>query len=470
MFRSSSKISPSAISSSSARADPAAFASPPAPVSSRIMQACRSLTASRIERAPFSSRSLTAWAAARRSLVTPEQAETTTSGARPSSPRMIRITLRMAVASSTEVPPNFMTIMGSGPLVYSGRGGARRSLENLNHQEEGVRKRPDHLAEEERERMPPHQDQDEEDPEETDAPVTHAHLLGEQRRHHMRPVERRYGDHVENAQDDVQDDPAVEHLQEKDRRIGGDRAGFGHELRKFLKHDVDDRANEGEDKIRNGTHDGDEYVVAPHVRKIERVDGNRLRPSDENAPGRDQRKKRNEHRSYRVDVRNGIQRQAPEIARRRVAEPEGHPSVGDFMDHDGKEKNREDIELLRHRGSPPGKRPAGAVMKPLRVWRTVVRRPLAGKTGSGRSCSSAPHTFRSGGRRNRTRAARSGRSAPATRRRYRHPPRCCNNRSLPSPFRGGWGCRPSPPASIFLLPKKRSGASSCRAARRNSLS
>src|SRR5262249_10731592 len=103
------------------------------------------------------------------SFVTPEQAETTTRGVRSIAFRTIWITLRMAAASSTEVPPNFITI------IRAPSPGA--SLKNADHQVERYVEQGDDTAEEDREGRPAHQEKDQEDPEEPDAPVAVAQIV-----------------------------------------------------------------------------------------------------------------------------------------------------------------------------------------------------------------------------------------------------------------------------------------------------
>src|ERR1041384_541887 len=341
-----------------------------APTRESIKRRCRFLIRSRVESAPCSSPPFAICAAPISSFVTPEHAETTTSGARSRAVRMIWRTLRMAEASSTEVPPNFMTIMTrfSPP-----------SLKQVDHAPEGQEEEGDDAAEQERKGSPAHQDEDQEYPEESDAPGAVAQIVRQKRRDHVRAVKRGYRNHIEHAEHDVEHDPSVEHLQEVPQPVGKERARIRQKRNQLGENDEQDRAEKRERVVRHRAHDRDEDVVAPHVPKIERVDRHRLGPRDEDAPRRQEREERHEDGADRVDVRDRVERQTAEIARGRIAETERHPAVRDFVDHDREQKYGQYIELLHHPGGcAKGICRRGSRRLRLRLWRSGARSSTGG--------------------------------------------------------------------------------------------
>src|SRR5579884_551420 len=203
----------------------------------------------------------------------------------------------------------------------------------------------------------------------------------------VRAIERRQGNQVKCRQKQVQQNAEIEQNdQRRDDRAGGHQLLRGAaEHYQFLNHQVSSgggfcdygQQNQRDDRgqhVAQWSGEGGENVITHDFPEIARRDRGGFGPSEEEAMRKKEHGQRNEYCAQRVNMLYGIQGDAPQHARRRVAETRGHPGMGGLMQAQRKEQNNkfENLEnnlLLTH---------ATVLMVSGRAgWRDAFRKSVA---------------------------------------------------------------------------------------------
>ena len=111
-----------------------------------------------------------------------------------------------------------------------------------------------------------------------------------------------------------------------------------------------ERADHNEDEVRGDSGQGDDHVSLHVVAIIARIDGDRLGGTEDEGRVRENEDRRQDDRHERIDMLDGVQREAAEHVRRRVALPIRRFRVGILVRHDRKQQygNLQEDVLERH--------------------------------------------------------------------------------------------------------------------------
>ena len=112
----------------------------------------------------------------------------------------------------------------------------------------------------------------------------------------------------------------------------------GDQLHKGQNEDGADRDH----KVADRPHDRSENVVKHGILEVSRIDRSGLGPADHRGV-KEHGNRGQQQRSNRINVLDGIERNAPQHARGRIAAQVGHPGVRRFVDAD-REQKRDQLE------------------------------------------------------------------------------------------------------------------------------
>ncbi len=186
-----------------------------------------------------------------------------------------------------------------------------------------------------------HEEEDQDDACEADLSVAGAEFRRQKRCNNMGTIQRRHREQVENSEKNIHRDTKREHLQEKENyfsfrpfrhRVHGTKDGKSQAVQKGTC--------SGDKEIGNRTDHRDQDIIAAYILEITGIHRYGLRPSYEDCSGRQNRQCRNNKRTEEIKMGNGIQRQSPKVAGRRIPQAEGHPSMRHFVKNHGNQENR----------------------------------------------------------------------------------------------------------------------------------
>lgn len=140
------------------------------------------------------------------------------------------------------------------------------------------------------------------------------HLRRQQLHEHVRAVERRQRNHVEDREVDVVDDDELEDLVDADAQVA----------HRALDDEQGDEREEGRHEVGKRPCERDEDVVAARLLEVARVDDDGLGPAEAHEEQHDE--------ADRVDVRGRVHRQAPHEERRPVAQGNGDARMRVLVD------------------------------------------------------------------------------------------------------------------------------------------
>ncbi len=185
---------------------------------------------------------------------------------------------------------------------------------------------------------------------------------GKESHQHPRAVERRDRDQVEERERAVHHHPGVaQECQRGEERAPRAAAGrSGRAGRSFTGHGDDphqQRERQRQEQVGGRARERHLDRIVAGMAQVRPRDRHRLGPAQDHGRMEQQERDREQQRSHRIHVRQGIEREPPAIARRGVAVPQRHQSVGTLVHHDTQHecrKNHENRGVEAHRRPPPG--------------------------------------------------------------------------------------------------------------------
>jgi hypothetical protein len=156
-------------------------------------------------------------------------------------------------------------------------------------------------------------------------------------RQHVRTVQGRNRDQVEEGQEEVDEDHVVQRLEERacNARASGE-----------LEHDAGrDRREAREGQVRHDARQGHPDVTGHVVAVVGRVHRDRLRPPEDDAPAHGQHQ-RDDHRPDKIQVGDGVQRDPAQALRGVVPLAARLPGVRHLVDDHGRDEHRDQDDGL----------------------------------------------------------------------------------------------------------------------------